>query len=77
MFRHVSVQKKKQAAYYALILVSIVNGTYLVYLCRAGLNFDVAVEGLSVTGNLQLICHMSMDVPFPHVSKVTVSFTEK
>lgn len=44
---------------------------------RAGLNFDVAVEGLSVTGNLQLICHMSMDVPFPHVSKVTVSFTEK
>nr|XP_022329862.1 tricalbin-3-like isoform X4 [Crassostrea virginica] len=44
---------------------------------RAGLNFDVAVEGLSVSGNLQLICHMSMDVPFPHVSKVTASFTEK
>ncbi|XP_056021913.1 uncharacterized protein LOC125650208 isoform X3 [Ostrea edulis] len=44
---------------------------------RAGLNFDIAVEGLSISGNLQLICHMSMDVPFPHVSKVTASFTEK
>ncbi|XP_061173076.1 uncharacterized protein LOC133182305 isoform X2 [Saccostrea echinata] len=44
---------------------------------RAGLNFDVAVEGLSINGNLQLICNMSMDVPFPHVSKVTASFREK
>lgn len=53
------------------------NSVILVTCFRAGLNFDVAVEGLSVSGNLQLICHMSMDVPFPHVSKVTASFTEK
>ena len=48
----------------------------LVFTSRVGLNFDVAVEELHVTGTLQLILQMSMDVPFPHVTKATVSFTD-
>lgn len=39
--------------------------------------FDIAVEELQVTGTLQAILHLSMDVPFPHVSKATFCFCEK
>ncbi|XP_033734634.1 extended synaptotagmin-1-like isoform X2 [Pecten maximus] len=43
---------------------------------RVGLSFDMSVENLFVKGNLQIILHMSMDVPFPHVTKATIMFTE-
>ncbi|XP_060068931.1 extended synaptotagmin-1-like [Ylistrum balloti] len=43
---------------------------------RMGLSFDMSVENLFVKGNLQIILHMSMDVPFPHVTKATIMFTE-
>ena len=43
---------------------------------RVGLTFDVAVEELHVTGTLQIVLQMSMDVPFPHVTKASFSFTD-
>ncbi|XP_021363812.1 extended synaptotagmin-1-like isoform X2 [Mizuhopecten yessoensis] len=43
---------------------------------RMGLSFDMSVENLFIKGNLQVILHMSMDVPFPHVTKATILFTE-
>ncbi|KAL4237453.1 hypothetical protein ACF0H5_002170 [Mactra antiquata] len=43
---------------------------------KVGLNFDVAVEDLSIKGTLQVVLHMSMDVAFPHITKATISFTE-
>ncbi|KAL3874920.1 hypothetical protein ACJMK2_037872, partial [Sinanodonta woodiana] len=42
-----------------------------------GLTFDTAVEQLKVTGRLQIILLFSMEVPFPHVSKATISFVER
>ncbi|KAK3591562.1 hypothetical protein CHS0354_041607 [Potamilus streckersoni] len=44
---------------------------------RVGLNFDAVVEQLQVTGRLQIILLFSMEVPFPHVSKATISFIER
>ncbi|XP_052272099.1 extended synaptotagmin-1-like isoform X2 [Dreissena polymorpha] len=43
---------------------------------RLGLNFDIAVEDLKLKGILQAIVHMSMDIPFPHITKATVSFSD-
>jgi len=47
------------------------------FICfRVGLDFDMAVEELRIKGTLQVVLHMSMEVPFPHVTKATVSFTD-
>ncbi|XP_052767239.1 uncharacterized protein LOC128208010 isoform X2 [Mya arenaria] len=43
---------------------------------RVGLHFDVAVEELQVKGTLQAVLHMSMEVPFPHITKATISFND-
>ncbi|XP_064601756.1 uncharacterized protein LOC135467816 isoform X3 [Liolophura sinensis] len=43
---------------------------------RASILVDSAVENLNITGRVQIIIHLSMDVPFPHISKATVFFTE-
>ena len=42
-----------------------------------GMDLDVAVEKLNISGKMQLILHLNMDTPFPHISTVTVSFQEK
>ncbi|XP_060558293.1 uncharacterized protein LOC132718594 [Ruditapes philippinarum] len=44
---------------------------------RVGLSFDTAVEELRIKGKLQLMLHMTMEVPFPHITKATVSFSEE
>ncbi|XP_053395877.1 uncharacterized protein LOC123544970 isoform X2 [Mercenaria mercenaria] len=44
---------------------------------RIGLSFDTAVEELRIKGRLQIVLHMSMEVPFPHITKATVSFSEE
>jgi len=43
---------------------------------RVGVNFDVAVEELQLKGTLQAVLHISMDVPFPHITKATISFND-
>lgn len=44
---------------------------------KVNLGFDMAVEELQISGTLQAILHMSMDVPFPHITKATISFCER
>ncbi|XP_041353742.1 tricalbin-3-like isoform X2 [Gigantopelta aegis] len=44
---------------------------------RVNVGFDMVVQDLSISGTLQAIVQMSMDVPFPHIRKATVCFTEK
>ncbi|XP_013386079.1 uncharacterized protein LOC106155687 isoform X2 [Lingula anatina] len=44
---------------------------------RMGVNCEAAVERLSLRGKVQLILHLSMDVPFPHVAKLTMYFVER
>lgn len=44
---------------------------------RVNIGFDIAVEDLQLSGTMQAILHMSMDVPFPHITKATMSFVEK
>lgn len=51
-----------------------VQGFFLCF--RLGLSFDIAVEDLKLKGTLQAIVHMSMDIPFPHITKATVSFSD-
>ena len=38
---------------------------------------DLAVEKLNISGKMQIIVHLDMDMTFPHVTAVTVSFMEK
>ena len=42
-----------------------------------GMNLDVALEKLNITGKMQFLLHLDMDMPFPHVASVTVCFLEK
>ncbi|CAH1793049.1 unnamed protein product [Owenia fusiformis] len=42
-----------------------------------GMSIPIAIEKLHLEGQLQLILHMSMDTPFPHISKASISFLEK
>ncbi|KAK7104209.1 hypothetical protein V1264_018965 [Littorina saxatilis] len=44
---------------------------------KVNIGFDIAVEDLQLSGTMQAILHMSMDVPFPHITKATMSFVEK
>ncbi|XP_076463535.1 extended synaptotagmin-1-like isoform X2 [Babylonia areolata] len=43
---------------------------------KVNIGFDMAVEELQVSGTMQAILHLSMDVPFPHITKATMSFCE-
>jgi len=38
---------------------------------------DIAVEKLNISGKMQFIVHLDMDMTFPHISAITFSFTEK
>lgn len=73
-------------ATYQLVIQSDVNmmseDFRMIFRARVGskkvnVGFDMAVEELQVSGTLQAILHLSMDVPFPHVTKATISFCEK
>ncbi|XP_055957357.1 uncharacterized protein LOC126821662 isoform X2 [Patella vulgata] len=44
---------------------------------KVSLGFDMSIDDLNITGTMQAIVHLSMDIPFPHVSKATISFVEK
>lgn len=44
---------------------------------RPRVDVDVSFKNLQVIGKIQLIVQFSMDVPFPHISKATVTFLEK
>ncbi|KAK2158561.1 hypothetical protein LSH36_167g03038 [Paralvinella palmiformis] len=44
---------------------------------RAGMVTDIAVEKLNISGKMQFIVHLDMDMTFPHISAITFSFTEK
>ncbi|CAL1533878.1 unnamed protein product [Lymnaea stagnalis] len=44
---------------------------------RVNVGFDLVVEDLHLTGTLQAILCLSMDIPFPHVAKATVCFKER
>ncbi|XP_052057689.1 uncharacterized protein LOC127698326 isoform X7 [Mytilus californianus] len=44
---------------------------------RASLGFKIAVEQLRMSGILQIVLHMSKDIPFPHISKASLSFIDK
>ncbi|XP_055878797.1 uncharacterized protein LOC106052623 isoform X3 [Biomphalaria glabrata] len=44
---------------------------------KVSLGFDMVVEDLHIQGTLQAILCLSMDIPFPHISKATVCFKEK
>ncbi|KAK7451362.1 hypothetical protein BaRGS_00039834, partial [Batillaria attramentaria] len=44
---------------------------------KVNVGFDMAVEELQVSGTLQAVIHLSMDVPFPHISKASICFCEK
>ena len=41
------------------------------------MNLDVAIEKLNITGKMQMLVNLDMDMPFPHVASVSVSFIEK
>ncbi|KAL8611006.1 hypothetical protein ACOMHN_042622 [Nucella lapillus] len=43
---------------------------------KVNIGFDMAVEELQIAGTMQAILHMSMDAPFPHITKATMSFCE-
>ena len=49
----------------------------LLLFCRVNVGFDMVVQDLTISGTLQAIVQLSMDVPFPHIRKATVCFTEK
>lgn len=44
---------------------------------RMGMNMDVAVEKLHITGKMQFLLNLDMDCSFPHITSVTLSFLEK
>ncbi|XP_063430371.1 uncharacterized protein LOC134712590 isoform X2 [Mytilus trossulus] len=44
---------------------------------RASLGFKIAVEQLRMSGILQVVLHMSKDIPFPHILKASLSFIDK
>ncbi|ESP01610.1 hypothetical protein LOTGIDRAFT_238227 [Lottia gigantea] len=44
---------------------------------RVSLGFDMSVDDLNISGTMQAIVQFSMDIPFPHISKATISFVEK
>ncbi|CAG5128727.1 unnamed protein product, partial [Candidula unifasciata] len=44
---------------------------------RVSVGFDLVVEDLHLSGTVQAVFCLSMDVPFPHVTKATISFKER
>uniref|UniRef100_A0A0B7ARF5 Uncharacterized protein n=1 Tax=Arion vulgaris TaxID=1028688 RepID=A0A0B7ARF5_9EUPU len=44
---------------------------------RVSVGFDMVVEDLHLSGTVQAVICLSMDVPFPHMTKATVSFKER
>ncbi|XP_046355848.2 uncharacterized protein PYUK71.03c-like isoform X2 [Haliotis rufescens] len=44
---------------------------------RVNVGFDMVIQELVLSGTVQAIIQFSMDVPFPHIAKATVCFTEK
>ena len=46
-------------------------------LCRVNMGFDIAVEELHLSGSIQIVFYLSMDVSFPHISKASMSFIER
>ncbi|CAG2252189.1 unnamed protein product [Mytilus edulis] len=54
----------------------------MVFVARVGigmasLGFNIAVEQLKMSGILQVVLHMSKDIPFPHILKASLSFIDK
>ncbi|XP_059178126.1 uncharacterized protein LOC131957377 isoform X2 [Physella acuta] len=44
---------------------------------KVNVGFDMAVQDLHLSGTMQAIVSLSMDIPFPHISKATICFKEK
>ncbi|XP_025104942.1 tricalbin-3-like isoform X2 [Pomacea canaliculata] len=44
---------------------------------KVNMSFDMALEDLQLSGMVQAILHLSMDVPFPHIAKATISFVDR
>lgn len=42
-----------------------------------GLSLEVSIERMEMNASVQLVLHLDMDAPFPHVSSVSMLFTEK
>lgn len=42
-----------------------------------GVELDVGVEKLAVLGRVVVTATLDMEAPFPHVSRLSLSFTEK
>ncbi|XP_074652176.1 uncharacterized protein LOC141906731 isoform X3 [Tubulanus polymorphus] len=46
-------------------------------LARMNTGPDIVVENLNISGHLQITLHFNQNIPFPHIAKAQVSFTEK
>lgn len=49
----------------------------LIFNFRVGVDLDVAMEKLNLCGKLDITLTVDMDSPFPHITDVTIMFTEK
>uniref|UniRef100_A0A646QE25 Tricalbin-1 n=1 Tax=Hemiscolopendra marginata TaxID=943146 RepID=A0A646QE25_9MYRI len=56
---------------YRLVLNARVGGK------GVGVDLDVAMEKLNISGKLNIAFHLSMECPFPHITKISFTFIDK
>lgn len=44
---------------------------------RMGVDIDVGVEKLAVLGRVVVMLTLDMEAPFPHITRISLTFTEK